>query len=236
MNSLPAQIFADVGQAQDRLVSRAWGAALDARADDPRADDLRPTRCEEEPTRMRPRSHGTGDQRGPGEAGAGADGSRDEASTARRSRASRAQPAKRPSCDRPARVRRRPERLLRRPARREGARHRVLAERGDGDHRPVGLRQVDDGALHQPDARGGARRARDRQDHARRHRHLRRRRGRGDACAGPSAWCSRSRTRSRRCRCSTTSPRACGCSGIARRQAARPRGADAARRRACGTR
>jgi phosphate transport system permease protein len=27
-NSLPAQIFADIGQAQDRLVSRAWGAAL----------------------------------------------------------------------------------------------------------------------------------------------------------------------------------------------------------------
>jgi phosphate transport system permease protein len=28
MNSLPAQIFADIGQAQDRLVERAWGAAL----------------------------------------------------------------------------------------------------------------------------------------------------------------------------------------------------------------
>jgi phosphate transport system permease protein len=28
MNSLPAQIFQDVGQAQDRLVTRAWGAAL----------------------------------------------------------------------------------------------------------------------------------------------------------------------------------------------------------------
>jgi phosphate transport system permease protein len=28
MNSLPAQIFNDVGQAQDRLVERAWGAAL----------------------------------------------------------------------------------------------------------------------------------------------------------------------------------------------------------------
>ncbi len=28
MNSLPAQIFADIGQAQDRLVGRAWGAAL----------------------------------------------------------------------------------------------------------------------------------------------------------------------------------------------------------------
>jgi phosphate transport system permease protein len=28
MNSLPAQIFSDVGQAQDRLVGRAWGAAL----------------------------------------------------------------------------------------------------------------------------------------------------------------------------------------------------------------
>jgi phosphate transport system permease protein len=28
MNSLPAQIFKDVGQAQDRLVQRAWGAAL----------------------------------------------------------------------------------------------------------------------------------------------------------------------------------------------------------------
>jgi phosphate transport system permease protein len=28
MNSLPLQIFTDVGQAQDRLVTRAWGAAL----------------------------------------------------------------------------------------------------------------------------------------------------------------------------------------------------------------
>ena len=28
MNSLPAQIFTDVGQPQDRLVARAWGAAL----------------------------------------------------------------------------------------------------------------------------------------------------------------------------------------------------------------
>lgn len=28
MNSLPAQIYSDVGQAQDRLVQRAWGAAL----------------------------------------------------------------------------------------------------------------------------------------------------------------------------------------------------------------
>jgi phosphate transport system permease protein len=28
MNSLPLQIFSDVGQAQDRLVERAWGAAL----------------------------------------------------------------------------------------------------------------------------------------------------------------------------------------------------------------
>jgi phosphate transport system permease protein len=28
MNSLPVQIFSDVGQAQDRLVQRAWGAAL----------------------------------------------------------------------------------------------------------------------------------------------------------------------------------------------------------------
>ena len=28
MNSLPAQIFNDIGQANDRLVTRAWGAAL----------------------------------------------------------------------------------------------------------------------------------------------------------------------------------------------------------------
>jgi phosphate transport system permease protein len=28
MNALPSQIFADIGQAQDRLVARAWGAAL----------------------------------------------------------------------------------------------------------------------------------------------------------------------------------------------------------------
>jgi phosphate transport system permease protein len=28
MNSMPIQIFNDVGQAQDRLVERAWGTAL----------------------------------------------------------------------------------------------------------------------------------------------------------------------------------------------------------------
>ena len=28
MNSLPAQIFNDVGQANDELVERAWGSAL----------------------------------------------------------------------------------------------------------------------------------------------------------------------------------------------------------------
>jgi phosphate transport system permease protein len=28
MNSMPIQIFNDVGQAQDRLVQRAWGSAL----------------------------------------------------------------------------------------------------------------------------------------------------------------------------------------------------------------
>jgi phosphate transport system permease protein len=28
MNTLPMQIFSDVSQAQDRLVERAWGAAL----------------------------------------------------------------------------------------------------------------------------------------------------------------------------------------------------------------
>jgi phosphate transport system permease protein len=28
MNSLPLQIYNDVSQAQDRLVQRAWGAAL----------------------------------------------------------------------------------------------------------------------------------------------------------------------------------------------------------------
>ena len=49
MNSLPLQIFNDVGQAQDRLVERAWGAALTLVADDPRPDPDRALRPAKEP-------------------------------------------------------------------------------------------------------------------------------------------------------------------------------------------
>ena len=74
-----------------------------------------------------------------------------------------------------------------------------------GDHRSVGMRQIDPGAMPQPDARGGARR------HARR---------RGDCstaktstapasircrCGAESGWCFRSRRRFRPCRSRTTS-------------------------------
>ena len=46
MNSLPLQIFNDVSQAQDRLVERAWGAALTLVADDPAADASSPASCQ----------------------------------------------------------------------------------------------------------------------------------------------------------------------------------------------
>ena len=98
-------------------------------------------------------------------------------------------------------------------ARDQGRRPRLRAQPGDGDDRPVGLRQVDAGALHQPHARGDPRRARRGRDPARRPRHLRRRASTSSPCAARSAWSSRSRTRSRRCRSSTTSPRACGSPG-----------------------
>ena len=42
----------------------------------------------------------------------------------------------------------------------KGDRPRVPRQRGDGDHRPVGLRQVDADPLHQPHARGDPRRPR----------------------------------------------------------------------------
>ena len=91
-------------------------------------------------------------------------------------------------------------------ARRQGRRPELRRQRGHGDDRAVGLRQVDAGPLHQPHARGDPRRAR---------------RGPGrcsttststapastsSRSAARSAWSSRSRTRSRRCRSSTTSP------------------------------
>ena len=81
---------------------------------------------------------------------------------------------------------------------------------GDRDHRPLGLRQVDDGALHQPHARGDRRRPRRGRGPARRARPLRLADRHRRRPPRRSAWSSRNRTRSRRCRSSTTSPPACG--------------------------
>ena len=44
MNSLPAQIFTDVGSPNDALVERAWGAALTLVAHDPDHDPDRAPR------------------------------------------------------------------------------------------------------------------------------------------------------------------------------------------------
>ncbi len=52
MNSLPAQIFTDVGQAQDRLVERAWGAALALVMLILIFTVARTTACQEEPAEM----------------------------------------------------------------------------------------------------------------------------------------------------------------------------------------
>ena len=66
-----------------------------------------------------------------------------------------------------------PARVLRRCGAGQGRRPRVPRQRGDRDHRPLGLRQVDDGALHQPHARGDPGRARRGQGAARRLRRVR---------------------------------------------------------------
>ena len=54
-----------------------------------------------------------------------------------------------------------PQLLLRVQPRGPGRQPRLRLGQGDGDHRAVRLRQVDDGALHQPHARGDRRRARE---------------------------------------------------------------------------
>ena len=55
---------------------------------------------------------------------------------------------------------REPARVLRRGRTGQGRGPRVPRQRGDRDHRPLRLWQVDDGALHQPHARGDPRRPR----------------------------------------------------------------------------
>ena len=97
------------------------------------------------------------------------------------------------------------QRPLRHEAGPQGRHGRHPAQRRHGLHRPVGLRQVDLPALHQPHERHHRRLPRQRQDHDRRRRHLRPGRRRGRAARAASAWCSRSPTRSRS-RSSTTSP------------------------------
>ena len=64
-------------------------------------------------------------------------------------------------------------RVLRRRRTGQGHRPRLPRQRGDRDHRPLGLRQVDDGPLHQPHARGDPGRARRGQGAARRPRRVR---------------------------------------------------------------
>jgi len=96
------------------------------------------------------------------------------------------------------------------------------AKRGHGDHRALGLWQVDDGALLQPDARGDPRRPRRGQRAARRRRRVRPRRRRGRRSPRDRDGLSEAETRSRRCRCSTTSPRACASRRARAREAARP--------------
>ncbi len=96
-------------------------------------------------------------------------------------------------------------RVLRRRRTGQGDRPRVPRQRGDRDHRTVRLRQVDDGALHQPHARGDPRRARRGQCAARRTSTCTTHRLTSWRCDGRSGWSSRSPTRFRRCRSSTTS-------------------------------
>ena len=116
----------------------------------------------------------------------------------------------------------------------QGVDARLRGQPGHGDDRPVGLRQVDAAALHQPHARGDPRRARRGHDRARRRRHLRHGRRRRPPSAARSAWSSRSPTRSRRCRSSTTSPPGLRLTGRKRLGPQGARRALAARRRAVG--
>ncbi len=126
-------------------------------------------------------------------------------------------------------------RLLRRLGAAEGHRPRVRRQRGDRDHRAVGVRQVDARALHQPHARGDPRRAGRGQGAARRVRRVRPRgrRGRGaarDRHGLPEAEPVPDDVGVRQRRRGPAPDR-----GPARRRAREGR-AGAARRRACGTR
>ncbi len=97
------------------------------------------------------------------------------------------------------------QRVLRREARAARCRSRRSRARGDGADRPVGVRQVDVPALHQPDERHDPDRARDRPHRDRRRTTSTTPRSTWCSCARASAWCSRSRTRSRS-RSTRTSP------------------------------
>ena len=66
----------------------------------------------------------------------------------------------------------------------EGRRPRLRGQQGHGDHRPVRLRQVDAGALHQPHARGDPGRPRRGRGRCSTRGHLRRRRRRRSPCGG----------------------------------------------------
>ena len=153
MNSLPIQIFNDVRQAQANLVERAWGAALTLVAMILHPHARRPRDPAKEPIRMSHASRAT--------------------STRASGRCRRcAMPVTRRQA---ARARGRPRRTSRRPGRTvtleglhayygdthavKGVDLKYAAERGDGDDRAVGLREVDPRALHQPHARGDPGRA-----------------------------------------------------------------------------
>ena len=167
MNSLPVQIYNDVTSPTTAVVNRAWGAALTLVVHDPAAQPDRSPGLAKEPPCMNPTDPPQHVDR---------HGSRQQPETAsahqtrRRAPSRRAQPtarlAARPHATRrPAqagleRDARAAARLLRRRRTGQGHRPRLPRQRGDRDHRPLGLRQVDDGALHQPHARGDPRRAR----------------------------------------------------------------------------
>ncbi len=169
-SSLPLVIYNDVGQAQSRLVTVAWGAALTLVAmillltmvarlvrESEQADmSTEPTQKEDAVSEI---AHAREENRVTVEPAGAPD----------RAQAGRAAGSGR----RPPRQRRAAERVLRRQAQHQGHEHRVRAERGDGTDRAVRLGQVDGHTLHQPDARGDPGRPRDRLDPSRRHRRLR---------------------------------------------------------------
>ena len=207
MNSLPVQIFNDVGQPQDRLVERAWGAALTLVAMILVLTLVARLIQRRSRSRMTPTTHDAmPDDRSPirpPSRAARADGGL--AARARRAQRSGAAAERRAIAVTLASAPTTATTHAVKDVSLDYAANQVTAMIGpSGCGKSTLVRCIN--RMHEeiPGARAEG------DGPARRRSTSTARASTSSPCGGRSAWCSRSPTRSRRCRSSTTSPRACG--------------------------